>query len=101
MGDALYMVKAILTLDGTTAMQAWVFNDGSLGLDAMDFGLMLNCLIVFWVYEFINRRVNVFKRFRQQPVWFRWAFYLVLAFAIIIFGYYGKFNPEDFIYVQF
>ena len=100
-GDALYMLKSILTLDGSTAIQAWVFNDGSLGLDAMDFALMLNSLVLFWGYEFINRRLNVFKRFRQQPTWFRWAAYMALVFAIIILGYYGKFNPEDFIYVQF
>jgi alginate O-acetyltransferase complex protein AlgI len=99
--DALYMVKTIFTLDGTTAISAWVFNDGSLGLDAMDFSLMANALLLFLVFEFVNRRINVFKRLRSQPLWFRWAFYMCLIFAILIFGYYGKFNPEDFVYTRF
>ena len=99
--DAIYMVKTIFTLDGTTAISAWVFNDGSLGLDAMDFSVMTNALLLFLVYEFINRRINVFKILRAQPLWFRWAFYMGLIFAILIFGYYGKFNPEDFVYTRF
>lgn len=55
-------------------------------------------LIVFIIVEIIERRISIWQKIAEQPVWFRWFMYYSLVFSIITFGSFGL---QDFIYFQF
>ena len=99
--EAVQIIKSIITLDGITAENAWIFNDGSLGLDGKDFWMMAHTLLMFLIVEFIQRKHNLVVELNKQPIWFRWAVYFILFFSITIFGFYGDANAVDFVYSQF
>ena len=99
--DALGILKSILTLDGISAEKAWIFNKGVLGLDSQDLWMMGNSLLVFLLVEISSRKQNLISALNKQPTWFRWAIYLLLIFAIVIFGFYGDATTKEFIYFQF
>ncbi|MBN1231022.1 MAG: MBOAT family protein [Anaerolineales bacterium] len=101
LGQAGYMMKSILTMDDITAKSAWVFNDGSLGLDEKDYSLMCNTMLIFLVVEVCQRKLNLVKELNKQPTWFRWGVYYLLIFSILYLKLYGGVNPEDFVYFQF
>ena len=99
--EAIHIMKSIITLDGITAEKAWIFKDGSLGLDDKDFWMMTHTLLILMVVEFIQRKHDLLVELNEQPTWFRWAVYSLLFFSITIFGFYGEANAVDFVYLQF
>ncbi|MCD6475337.1 MAG: MBOAT family protein [Anaerolineaceae bacterium] len=94
LGEAANILKTIITLDGTTAEEVWVFKDGSLGLDDKDYWMMSHTLLVFMAIEFAQRKKNLLVELNKQPAWFRWGVYYILIFSIIIFGFYGRRTPK-------
>jgi D-alanyl-lipoteichoic acid acyltransferase DltB (MBOAT superfamily) len=99
--DALSIIFSILTLEGTTAKNAWIFSNGALGLDSPDFSLLLVTLIFLVLIEIAQTRVKLLPLLNTQPTWFRWIIYIVLIFSITIFGFYGENIPQDFVYFKF
>ena len=99
--EAVHIMKSIITLDGITAEEAWIFKDGSLGLDAKDFWMMTHTLLILMVVEFVQRKHDLIIELNKQPTWFRWVVYYLLFFSITIFGFYGEANAVDFVYFKF
>ena len=99
--DAVQIMKSIITLKGITIEEAWIFKDGSLGLDSKDFWMMAHTLLILMVVEFAGRKHDLLAVLNKQPIWFRWAVYYLLFFSITIFGFYGEANAVDFVYFQF
>ena len=99
--EAVQIMKSIITLDGITAEEAWIFKDGSLGLDAKDFWMMTHTLLIMMIVEFVGRKHDLLVALNKQPTWFRWTVYYLLFFSITIFGFYGEANAVDFVYFQF
>ena len=99
--DAFLILRSIITLDGITAEKAWVFNDGILGLDRQDMWMTGNMLLAFLVVEVASRKHNLISSLNRQPLWFRWAVYLIFIFSILIFGYYGDATTQEFVYFRF
>jgi len=100
-GEAVQIMKSIITLDGITAEEAWIFKDGSLGLDAKDFWMMTHTLLILMIVEFVGRKHDLLAALNKQPTWFRWTVYYLLFFSITILGFYGEANAVDFVYFQF
>lgn len=99
--EAVQIMKSIITLKGITAQEAWIFKDGSLGLDAKDFWMMAHTLLILMVFEFVGRKHDLLAALNKQPTWFRWVVYYLLFFSITILGFYGEANAVDFVYFQF
>ena len=72
-----------------------------IGLRENEFSLLVLSIICVVFIERFHRRRSVFKILNQQPMFFRWSFYGVLAFVIIVTGVYGDKNISEFIYFQF
>ena len=64
--------------------------------------LTLSILLLFAVDTLKDRGKDVARLVLSQGIWFRWAVYLGLLFAILIFGVYGNvYEQTQFIYFQF
>ena len=99
--EAVQIMKSIISLDGITTEEAWIFKDGSLGLDSKDFWMMAHTLLILMVVELLQRKRDLLFELNKQPTWFRWVVYYLLFFSITIFGFYGETNAVDFVYLQF
>jgi len=99
--QAFMIIRSIFTLEGTSAADAWIFTDSSVGLDRLDLATMLITLIVYLVVEFAQQKHNLLVVINSRPLWQRWIIYYVLFFAITIFGFYGETTVVDFVYFQF
>ncbi|MCM1537165.1 MAG: hypothetical protein NC254_02060 [bacterium] len=73
------------------------------GLDLQDMiVLMVGLLVLLCVSIMQYRGKKVREQLAEQNLVFRWALYLILFFAVIIFGVYGKqYHAADFIYQGF
>lgn len=55
-------------------------------------------ILLIWVFEYLNAHYDLDKLFKKQPAVLRWACYFILVFMIFLLG---KFDTENFIYIQF
>ncbi len=102
-GVALQMMKAVVTdFD-------WAFITGAngeifkLGINEKELTLILICILVLFVVGVLQERgVQLRETIAQQNIVFRWTLYLLLIFAILIFGVYGPgYDASVFIYGRF
>ena len=83
-----------------------IFFDGTLfeyGLDQKNVYLMYGCIILMIFVDVLHEKKYKFREsLMQQDIVFRYAVYLIVIFAIIIFGIYGpEFSSSSFIYQEF
>ena len=97
--QAFAVLENILTLKGSLHAVAWDFSQ--LGLTPADYWILLISLIVFSLFELLGQKKNLLQRSKFWPLPLRWSFYLALIFAVILFGYFGAFTAQDFIYASF
>ena len=99
LGEALRMWKHSFTYN------PWVLVDGSLyrlGLDRIDFWIMVWGLVLLLLVSSLQQRGSVRKMIGEQNLAFRWALWIGLFVAVILFGMYGEgYDPADFIYGGF
>ena len=72
-----------------------------IGLRKNEFLLLVLSIISLVLIERIHKRRSLFKILNKQSMLFRWCFYVVLVFIIIVTGVYGDNNISEFIYFQF
>src|SRR5690606_4027481 len=72
-----------------------------IGLKNNEFKVICWSILFLFSAEILHKQNNLIKLLNQQAIVFRWAFYLVFVFAIIIFGIYGDRSIKEFIYFQF
>ncbi|WP_250433632.1 MBOAT family O-acyltransferase [Hanstruepera flava] len=78
-----------------------VLNFYDLGLNAQEFWTAFFAIVLLVVFEWTHQNVSFTKQLAAQPLLFRWCFYLMIVFTLIIFGVYGDMAPKEFIYFQF
>ena len=62
----------------------------------------LMMILVFAVDYFNYKKINIFEKFREQNIIFRWIILFSLIIIILLYGRYGPlYNPVDFIYGGF
>ncbi|MDR1801744.1 MAG: hypothetical protein LBQ95_07915 [Lachnospiraceae bacterium] len=80
----------------------WVLFDGSLtglGLDVKDLWVLVFTFVLLVIVSMRQRIEPVRKTISRQNIAWRWALWLLLLSAIVLFGMYGEgYNPQDFIY---
>lgn len=84
----------------------WIFFDGSmysLGLSQPELHVLMVSLLVMFICDVYKYRgKDVIKAVNGQQTVFRWLVYLVLIFAILVYGIYGvNYNANNFIYFNF
>ena len=99
--EALKMIKSIFT-----DWNPWILFDESLyklGLDRKNFQFMIITIIILIIADIIKWKGHSVREWvYKQEIWFRWLFYLVSIFSILIFGIWGpQFSESAFIYFQF
>jgi len=57
-----------------------------------------SAIFLILVYEYFMSKKDLLKMLAHQPALVRWIIYYLLLFALLTFG---KFNTENFIYLQF
>lgn len=105
MQRALSLSNGIIMWKNAFDYNPWVFVDGSLyklGLDALDFWVMIFASFVLMFVSHTQQRGSVRAIVAKQNLVFRWFLYLALFVAVLLFGMYGEgYNPADFIYGGF
>jgi hypothetical protein len=83
----------------------WVLFNGSLytlGLDTKDFWVLVYGMLILLIVSILQQNGSLRKRIAEQNLVYRWALYMGLFFAVIVFGQYGSgYNPSEFIYGGF
>ena len=98
--DAFYIIPNLFNFSNIAGVSWQIMHDTNayLGINMYELiiSLSLICLLVF--VEFLNFRFDALQKLLHKPVYFRWAYYYVIIFMILIFG---KFSINSFIYFQF
>lgn len=81
----------------------WVLFDGSisvLGTSPEDLQIVFFAFLVILAVSILQERgVKIRESIEKQDLIFQWLIWLILLFAILIYGVYGPgYNPPDFIY---
>lgn len=85
----------------------WIFFDGelyTLGLDRTDFNILAFFLVILVISAILRAvtKKSIRALLLEQNLAFRWICYLLLVYAIIIYGCYGTgFDSASFIYQGF
>jgi len=96
--DALTLVGKLNLSNISNLTNGKIYN---LGLVQPEFILSIIAIVLLIIFEWTHKKVNIQKRLNKQVLPVRWAFYLLIAFVIIIFGIYGDDQVAEFIYFQF
>ncbi len=78
-----------------------ILNFYELGLNAQEFWTAFFAILILVAFEWTHQKVSFTKQLSSQPIVFRWVFYMLIVFTLIIFGVYGDMAPKEFIYFQF
>lgn len=101
-GEAFGYIKALFT-----RWNPWVIFDESIfsyGLDRREMGILLAAVLILIIVDFIRNKTgkNIGEWLWSQNLLFRWAIYIVLVAAVLVYGEYGiDFNSAQFIYFAF
>jgi D-alanyl-lipoteichoic acid acyltransferase DltB (MBOAT superfamily) len=84
----------------------WVLIDGSLyslGIGLTEFWVLMAAIGLLLGVDILHERGFSFRdRLLHQQLWFRWAVYLGMLFAVLLLGIYGpSMSAASFIYTQF
>lgn len=98
---ALSMLKSTITVHNP-----WILFDNSLyklGIGEKSFRLLIVAILILLTVDFVNYRGKTIReKVYNQPIWFRWIFYFIAIFSILIFGIWGaSYSESSFIYFQF
>ena len=96
LSDSMVIIK-----NGTYLNWSQVLNFYKLGLNPQEFWTAFIAIFLLVLFEWTHQKTSFTKQLSAQPLVFRWVFYLMIVFALIIFGVYGDMAPKEFIYFQF
>lgn len=94
-GDAVHITKSLFkwNKDG--------FDVLNLGMTKYDLIFAAVLLIIWFVLEWHQAKVNLYEKLQSMVLPVRWGVYLILIFTCILFGIYGDLSYSSFIYFQF
>ena len=101
-GNGIYFVKRMFT-----HYNPWALFDESLfrwGLDRREMGILFFCLLILLAVSILRqvRKTDIGSFLLTQNLYFRWAAFLLLLTAVVVWGEYGvDFDSAQFIYFNF
>ena len=73
-----------------------------LGLDKMDFALLLVMLLVLLIVSSLRNCMNLREAVARRNLLFRWFIYIAAVLSVLIFGMYGSgYTAVPFLYFQY
>ncbi len=90
-----------------TRFNPWVLFDESMfswGLDRPEMGILMIAVIALIIVSVIRYKkgIDIGTFLLKQDLWFRWAVFIILILAVIVYGEYGiNFDSNKFIYFDF
>jgi len=98
MAEANFAVRAIFTNIKTGSLKDFL----GLGLDLVNIYTLVGAILVLFLVSIWSSKKQVIEQIESKNLFIRWPIYLVLLFAVLIFGIYGpEFSASQFIYFQF
>ncbi len=74
----------------------------TLSLSKIELIIMIVSIAIFWIFDNLRSKVNLFEFIIKQQLWFRWLSYLLLIMVMVYCGVYGTgYTGSEFIYFQF
>lgn len=96
--DAVGFIGRMLSGAGSSGDKTFF----ELGLDRPEWIVAVVAIVVVMTIDILNQKRDMLKTVTERPLVLRWALYLILIFAIVIFGIYGPlYDPAPFVYIQF
>lgn len=95
---------AVILIKNMFYFNPWIFIDNSiysLGLDSKEFFVAVISIIIVLGMNLLMRRRDFSLHFSKQNIVFRWFIYVAAVIAILIFGIFAGYDPQQFIYFQF
>lgn len=87
-----------VSMEKITAMQKIV----GIGLDGRNWFICLLGMLAMLIVDLLHEKMPVRETLAKQNLVFRWFFYLLLIFSVLLWGCYGPgYNAADFIYQGF
>ena len=99
LSTAFNVIDRVIRLRGVLHVKAYMLT--SFTLTPADYWILAISIILFILFEIFNRKADLISRSTRLPLPLRWTIYLILIFAVILFGYFSYFNPQDFIYAAY
>lgn len=96
--DALTLIKNMFCFNPQ------IFSSSSLyspGLSSKDFFAAILSIITVIAVNYVQRKDDITFKFSSQNIILRWVTYIAVIMAILTFGSYSSYNPQQFIYLQF
>ena len=72
-----------------------------IGFKNNEFKVLISSILTLIISEILHKKKSLLNRLNNQKTLFRWVFYFIILFFMIIFGKYGDDIVEEFIYFQF
>jgi hypothetical protein len=84
----------------------WIFFDRTslyqMGLDEIEFKISIIILYISNIVFYVKPKTTIKAMIENQNLMFKYMFYIIAIFSILIFGIYGPdYKASDFIYFQF
>lgn len=100
LGDAFYIATHLFTDFFDWFSIRYIYDTvTNMGLTLFEFIICTISIILLIIYEFLSRKVALYKRLNSMNALIRGAFYLILIIIILTMGVYH--NASQFIYFQF
>lgn len=104
--DALYMIKSCFTLPFDGNMNPWILCDGSIlktGITYAQINIIIIGVVLMVIVANLRESYGYAREWvSKQGIIFRWLIWILLLFAVLIFGAYGPgYDASKFIYGQF
>ncbi|WP_299272276.1 MBOAT family O-acyltransferase [uncultured Psychroserpens sp.] len=96
--NAKLLIKNIFVNNYVSVVSDSIYN---LGLEKTHMIPLFVFIVLLLVFEIIHSRKNVSSFFNKQSIIFRWLFYIIIVFTIMLYGVYGDDDTSQFIYFQF
>ena len=74
----------------------------ALGLDRINFQLMLVCIGILWTVSIVQEKCRIRERVANWNFVFRCLFYCLAIWSVMVFGMYGpNYDANAFLYMNF
>lgn len=95
---------AEILIGNMISFNPWIFTNGGiykLGLDSKDFTMAVIGISIVLIANLMQRNGSMREKVSNQNPVFRWVMYVTAILVILIFGIYGGYSAQQFIYFQF
>ncbi len=99
-GDAIYIVTNLFNDISEWTNKDYLYKAVThMGLNFLEFIIAIASVLLLLLYEFLSRKIDLYKKLNTGNIILRGAFYITLVIIILTMGVYH--NASQFIYFQF